>query len=89
MQITFSMNTMLTSPNVVVAGANDPECGTRGASVRGLSPPIVLCPDFFGGSGEERIRTMIHESAHLARIGSGTLGESYCVDFDCRILRRV
>ena len=26
---------------------------------------------------------MIHESAHLARIGSAALGEGYCVTFDC------
>jgi hypothetical protein len=79
-----SMVNFLTSGvQVMVAGAGDPECGSRAAYVRGLRPPIVLCPGFFSDSSEQRIRTMIHESAHLSRIGSGALGESYCVDFDC------
>jgi hypothetical protein len=65
------------------APANDPECGNRAAYVRNFRPPIMLCSAFFSGSDEERIRTMIHEAAHLARIGSATLGESYCVVFDC------
>lgn len=79
-----SMVTFLTSGvQIMIAGAGDSECGSRAAYVRGLRPPIVLCPAFFSSSPEQRIRTMIHESAHLARIGSAALGESYCVDFDC------
>lgn len=69
--------------DVKIAGAGDPDCGPRAAYVRGLRPPIILCPAFFRDSAEQRIRTMIHESAHLARIGSADLSESYCVVFDC------
>ncbi|HEX3717785.1 MAG TPA: DUF4157 domain-containing protein [Verrucomicrobiae bacterium] len=83
-QVVSSMVNILTpGPDVKVAGANDRECGDRAAYVRGLQPPVVLCPAFFSGCAEERVRTMIHESAHLARIGSASLGESYCVVFDC------
>lgn len=83
-EIVGSMVSRLMNPQVMVAGAGDPECGTRAAYVRGLRPPIILCPNFFSSSAEQQIRTMIHESAHLARIGSATLGESYCVIFDCQ-----
>jgi hypothetical protein len=82
-EVVGSMVTKLTNPQVMVAGRNDPECGNRAAYVRGLQPPIVLCPTFFTDSPEQQTRTMIHESAHLARIGSGSLGESYCIFFDC------
>jgi hypothetical protein len=82
--ISSMVNFLTSGVDVKVAAANDPECGQRAAYVRGLRPPIVLCPTFFSDSAEQRIRTMIHESAHLARIGSGDLGESYCVDFDCK-----
>ena len=69
---------------IMVAPANDHDCGNRAAYVRGMHPPIVLCPAFFKQRYlEQQIRTMIHEAAHLARIGSANLGESYCIDFDC------
>jgi hypothetical protein len=83
-EVVSSMVSRLANPQVMVAGRNDPECGNRAAYVRGLQPPIVLCPTFFSDTPEQRTRTMIHESAHLARIGSGSLGESYCVFFDCQ-----
>lgn len=82
-EVISSMVTRLTNPQVMVAGPGDPECSTRGGYVRGFRPPIVLCPTFFSSSAEQQIRTMIHESAHLARIGSASVAESYCVDFDC------
>ncbi len=79
-----AMVTYLTSDlQVIIAPANDPECGSRAAYVRGLRPPVVLCPAFFTETPEQQTRTLIHEAAHLARIGSAGLGESYCVDFDC------
>ena len=86
--ILSSMVTRLTSPglSVTCAPASDPECGTRAGYVRGFRPPIFLCPAFFaaGTSAEQQIRTMIHEAAHLVGIGNTqTLGESYCVFFDC------
>jgi hypothetical protein len=83
-EVVGSMVTFLTSGvQTLIAPANDPECGNRAAYVRGLRPPIVLCPAFFSDGPEQQIRTMIHEAAHLARIGRAALGESYCVDFDC------
>jgi hypothetical protein len=83
-QVVSSMVNYLSSRvQTMVAPTNDPECGSRSAYVRGLRPPIVLCPAFFSSTPEQQIRTMIHEAAHLARIGNASLGESYCVDFDC------
>ena len=82
-QIIGDMVSRLTGPEVRVADAADPECGSRAAYVRGLSPPIVLCPTFFSDTPEQRTRTMIHEAAHLSRIGSADTSESYCVVFDC------
>lgn len=73
----------LSNPQVMVAGSGDIECGSRAAYVRGLQPPIILCPTFFTDTPEEQVRTMIHEAAHLAQIGSAGLAESYCVIFDC------
>ena len=84
--IVRSMVTFLTSnTSVVIAPANDPDCGSRAAYVRGLRPPIVLCPQFFRDSPEQQVRTMIHESAHLARIGSADVAEGYCTYFTCDI----
>jgi len=82
-EVVGAIVTQLTNPQVMIGGRGDPECGNRAAYVRGLRPPIVLCPTFFSDTAEQRIRTMIHEAAHLARIGSAALGESYCVIFDC------
>ena len=82
-RIISSMVSHLTSPQVMIAGRGDPECGNRAAYVRGFRTPIILCPTFFSDTPEQRIRTMIHESAHLANIGSAGPGESYCLIFDC------
>lgn len=83
-EVVRDMVSRLTNPRVMIAGRGDPECGTRAAYVRGLAPPIILCPTFFSDTPEQQIRTMIHEAAHLARIGNAGLGESYCVFFDCQ-----
>lgn len=66
-----------------IAAPTDPECKGRAGYVRGHQVPVVLCPAFFSGSTEERVRTMVHESAHLAGIGQPE-GESYCGLFDCQ-----
>jgi hypothetical protein len=68
-----------------VAGAGDPECGSRAGYVRGHQPPIVLCPEFFKdpAAAEGRIRTMIHEMAHVKGIGKADVGEQYFPVFDC------
>jgi hypothetical protein len=81
--VSSMVNSLTSRTSVMVAGRADPECGNREAYVRGHRPPIVLCRAFFRSGPEQQTRTMIHEAAHLARIGSGALGESYCVDFDC------
>jgi hypothetical protein len=78
------MVSTLSNPSVMVAGPKDPECGTRDGYVRGLRPPIVLCPLFFSGSAEQRTRTLIHESAHLAGIGSADAAETYLPIWDCK-----
>jgi hypothetical protein len=81
--ISSMVNFLTLGVQIMIAPNNDPECGTRAAYVRGLRPPVILCPTFFNNSPEQQARTMIHEAAHLARIGGADLGESYCVDFDC------
>jgi Lysine-specific metallo-endopeptidase len=58
-------------------------CQGRAAYVMGHRPPIHLCPAFFASSTEQQVRTLIHESAHLAGIGQPD-GESYCAVFDCQ-----
>jgi hypothetical protein len=80
-------------PPVMVAGAGDPECGSRQGYVTGgrMGARIVLCPPFFGtGPGqpaanlaEQQARTMIHEAAHLAGIRNPGPSEGYCPFYDC------
>lgn len=53
------------------------------AYVVGSRPPVHLCPSFFRSGFEQQVRTLVHEAAHLARIGE-VEGESYCVTFDCQ-----
>jgi hypothetical protein len=70
--------------SVVQAAASDPHCaGLVPGYVIGNKPPIVLCPRFFSMSPEDRVRNMVHESAHVAGIGQPK-GESYCIEFDCK-----
>lgn len=75
----------LVDVQVLVAGGSDPECGIRPGYVRGLRPPIVLCPAFFAADtdDESRIRTMVHEMAHARGIGSADAMEQYFPVFDC------
>lgn len=77
------INSVSPGTNYRVAGAGDPECGSRSGYVVGHQLPIVLCPGFFRESAEQRVRTLIHEAAHVAGIGKADTGESYCVVFDC------
>ncbi|MEN8177723.1 MAG: DUF4157 domain-containing protein [Pseudomonadota bacterium] len=65
------------------APATDSNCGNRAAYVIGNRAPVFLCPAFFNNSSdEERIRTLVHEAAHLSGIGEA-IGESYCAIYDC------
>ncbi len=77
------MKNRIASPNTPIERAHfpDPRCGNRDAFVVGNRIPIVLCPRFFGGSAEQRIRTMVHESAHLTGVGDPD-GESYYFKFN-------
>jgi hypothetical protein len=69
-------------PLVVCCRHGDPSCGgSREGYVLTGHPQIRLCQLFFTGSAEQRIRTLIHEAAHLAGIGSA-FGEEYCPQFD-------
>ena len=61
----------------------DSRIGGRDAFVVGNRLPFVLCPHFFATSDEQRIRTMVHESAHLTGIGDPN-GESYYLKFNIR-----
>jgi hypothetical protein len=85
--IVSNMGARLASPSLpfACAPANDPNCGSRAGYVIGFRPPVYLCPAFFNAPAdkEQRIRTMVHEAAHLAGIGEA-VGESYCPIFDCQ-----
>ncbi len=67
---------------VVASPGSDSHCRSRAGYVRGRRQPVYLCPGFFQASADERVRTMIHEAAHLSGIGEA-LGESYCPAYDC------
>lgn len=84
-EILSGMGGGLVSVRVLVAARGDPECGSRAGYVRGLRPPIVLCPTFFDSatSDESRIRTMVHEMAHTRGIGNASTAEAYFPVFDC------
>jgi len=77
------MKNRIASPNTPINRAHFPDSriGLRSAFVVGNRVPIVLCPAFFGGSDEQRIRTMVHESAHLTGIGDPN-GEAYYLRFN-------
>jgi hypothetical protein len=69
---------------VVCESASNPSCTVRTAFVEDSKAPIHICPHYFETStAEQRIRTMVHESAHLGGIREAGESESYCVLFDC------
>jgi hypothetical protein len=84
-EVLSGMGGGLITVDVKVAGAGDPDCGARAGYVRDHRPPIVLCPGFFSdpGNDEGRIRTMIHEMAHVKGVGKADVGEQYFPVFDC------
>lgn len=77
------MKNRIASPTLPVQQAHfpDPRCGNRSAFVVGNRIPVVVCPRFFGGNEEQRIRTMVHESAHLTGVGDPS-GEAYYLQFN-------
>jgi hypothetical protein len=80
-----SMNATLLSPQLTY---NCPAKSAKGCKVNaGFVEPgkyaINLCPRFFTDSAEQRVRTLVHESAHVAKVY--VVGEeAYCVAYDCR-----
>jgi hypothetical protein len=88
LEITEKIRDRVSSPSlrVVCASSADSNCSVRDAYVVGTEPPIHLCPTYFKTSSpEQRIRGLIHESAHLVGITQGDEPESYCPVFDCEI----
>ena len=69
-------------PTVTVS-SSDPRSNLRAAFVVNFKPPVHLCPQFFATTDEQRIRTLTHESAHLAGIGDA-LGEAYHSRYNCQ-----
>ncbi|MFM7235630.1 MAG: hypothetical protein ACKOYK_02485, partial [Cyanobium sp.] len=89
-EILAGMGARLLSVAVKVAGANDPECGTREGYVRDHRAPIILCPSFFKDPNdpsmqENRIRAMMYEMAHVMGIGRPE-DELYLPFFDCETI---
>lgn len=87
-QIGDILETMITrlSPAMrwVAEPAKDQFCQRSwNAYVVDSRPPVHLCPSFFRSDFEQRVRTLVHEAAHMARIGE-VEGESYCMTFDCQ-----
>jgi hypothetical protein len=84
-EVLAGMGGGLVTVDIKVAGANDPACGARSGYVRAHHQPIVLCPAFFSNpaDNEGRIRTLIHEMAHVKGIGKADAGEQYFPVFDC------
>jgi hypothetical protein len=82
------MKNRIASPNpggplIVRAHFPDKNCGFRDAYVPFNQIPVSLCPRFFAMSDEKRIRTMVHESAHLTGIGN-SVGEPYYTRYNRR-----
>lgn len=62
------------------------ECGVM-AALHATFPDgrqeLRFCPAFWDKKPEDRVRLMVHETAHMAGVAEDA-GESYCMDFDCR-----
>ena len=76
------MMNILTSDRAIVCGPEIANCNVWNAYVEDNSTPIHLCNSFFGIGFEQQVRTLIHEAAHAAGIGSPG-AESYLPVFDC------
>jgi hypothetical protein len=88
------MSAQLAAPKMRCAEDSDKNCGSRAGYYRSdRKGEMYLCPKFFnqkpGEPGdptpaEQRVRTVVHESAHMAHPNiSEPGGESYCVVFTC------
>ena len=85
-KVLFDMKNALLSGNSLPVNCltkKDAGCKVNAGFVKQGTYAINLCPPFFSGSEEQRIRTMVHESAHLAkRFVNGE--EAYCGIYDCK-----
>ena len=85
-KVLFDMKNALLSGNnlpVNCPAKTDTGCKVNAGFVKPGTYAVNLCPPFFSGSNEQRVRTMVHESAHIAkRFVNG--GEAYCAVYDCR-----
>jgi hypothetical protein len=81
------MRNFLASPNMPIVRAlvNEKQCAFRDGFVPSNRLPVTLCANFFAvcTTDEERIRTMVHEAAHLIGVGASE-GELYYLKFNCR-----
>ena len=63
--------------------SSDPRSHLREAFVENQRAPVFLCPQFFATTDEQRIRTFVHEAAHMAGIGDPQ-GEAYYSLYNCQ-----
>ncbi len=82
-QVLGDMRNRLMSRSFERAHLPDKRIDGRDGFVAGNRLPIFLCPHFFATSDEQRIRTMVHESAHLTGIGDPD-GEAYYLRYNRR-----
>ncbi len=86
---------LMSHPAISCSDQTDTHCGGRSGYVMSDARTIHVCPNFFnsqpGGKGvdlsaeaaEQRVRTLVHESAHVAGISEKDGTESYCGMFTC------
>jgi hypothetical protein len=86
---------LLAKPVIACSTGADAHCGGRDGYVMTGQRTIHVCPNFFnsntGGTAvdrsapaaEQRVRTLVHESAHVAGISEHDGKESYCAFFTC------
>jgi hypothetical protein len=79
------MKNLLANGNLptVNVPSSDPRSHFREAFVENQRAPVFLCPQFFATTDEQRIRTFVHESAHMAGIGDPQ-GEAYYTLYNCQ-----
>jgi hypothetical protein len=86
---------LMSKPAIYCSAGDDEHCSGRSGYVKTGERIIHVCPNFFnsnvGGTAvdqsaeaaEQRVRTLVHESAHVAGISEHDGKESYCVVFTC------
>jgi len=86
---------LISKPAIYCSAGDDEHCAGRSGYVKTGERIIHVCPNFFnsnvGGTAvdqsaeaaEQRVRTLVHESAHVAGISEHDGKESYCAFFTC------